>query len=53
MLQVYVELCGPGAAMNVQENGWITKEILCGHSLEHFKSNVLGGVSKKKNIFLF
>ena len=39
LLQNSVELCGPGATMYVQENGWITNEIFCDW-LEHFKSNV-------------
>lgn len=51
LLQNYVELCGPGATMNVQENGWITNEIFC-EWLEHFKSNVLEGVSKQNKHLL-
>ena len=51
VLQNYVELCGFGAAMNVQENGWITNKILS-DSLEHFKSNVLGGVNKQNKHLL-
>jgi hypothetical protein len=51
LLQNYVELCGPGAAMNVQESGWITNEIFC-YCLEHFKSNVPGGVNKQNKHLL-
>ena len=40
-----MKLCGPGVAMNVQENGWVTNEIFCDW-LNHFKLNVPGGVSK-------
>ena len=46
-----MELCGPRAAMNIQENGWITNEIFCDW-LEHFKSNVPGGVNKKNKHLL-
>ena len=52
MLQNHVELCGPGAAINVQDYGWITNEIICDW-LEHFKSNDHRGVNKGISIFLF
>ena len=51
LLQDYMELCGPGAAMNVQENGWITNEIFCDW-LVHFQSNVPGGVSQQNKHLL-
>lgn len=51
LLQNYVELCGPRAAMNIQENGWITNEIFCDW-LEHFKSNVPRWVNKQNEHLL-
>jgi hypothetical protein len=51
LMKDYVELCGPGAVMNVQENGWITTNIFCDW-LEHFKENVPGGVSKQNKHLL-
>lgn len=44
LLQNYVQDCGPGTTMNVQENGWVTNEIFCDW-LDHFRRNVPGGVS--------
>ena len=52
LLQNYVELCGPKAITNVQENGGITNEIFCDW-LELSKSNVPGGVSKLNKHLLF
>jgi len=39
LLQDYVKLCRPSAAMNVWENGWVTNEIFCDW-LNHFKLNI-------------
>jgi hypothetical protein len=44
LLQDYIQHCGPSAAVNVQENGWVTNEIFCDW-LNHFRLNVPGGVS--------
>ena len=44
--------CEQGAKMAMQENGWITEEILLGW-LDHFRESVLGGVSQEfKHLFL-
>ena len=43
--QDYVALCEPRAAMNVQENGWMTNDIFC-DLLKHFQSYVPKGINR-------
>ena len=44
LLHDYVQHCGPGAAMSVQKNGWMSNDIFCDW-LNHFRLNVPRGVN--------
>lgn len=43
----YIAGCEEGAAMSMQENGWIDKDLAVGY-LDHLARNIPGGVGKDK-----
>jgi hypothetical protein len=47
----YIAGCEEGAAMSMQENGWIDKDLAVGY-VDHLARNIPGGVGKDKTKLL-